>query len=130
VVYRDVTRQAKGLYRLKHTGALGSGLAYLSRYNSGWFCHRGLPGHHAPLQPLAGPVSPKGVTEEGNAQRCGRGYLLALPGQQVLGGQPQGQHQEMGGGVVRGGEPSSWVSVSNELPACGRTTRINPASVR
>jgi hypothetical protein len=39
VVYRDVTRQAKGLYRLKHVGALGSGLAYLSGYNSGWFCH-------------------------------------------------------------------------------------------
>jgi hypothetical protein len=39
VVYRDVTRQAKGLYRLKHAGALGNGLAYLSRYNSGWFCH-------------------------------------------------------------------------------------------
>jgi hypothetical protein len=33
------TRQAKGLYRLKHVGALGSGLAYLSRYNLGWFCH-------------------------------------------------------------------------------------------
>jgi hypothetical protein len=41
VVYRDVTRQAKGLYRLKHVRALGSGLAYLSRYNSGWFCHKG-----------------------------------------------------------------------------------------
>jgi hypothetical protein len=39
VVYRDVTRQAKGLYRLKHVGALRIGLAYLSRYNSGWFCH-------------------------------------------------------------------------------------------
>jgi hypothetical protein len=39
VVYRDATRQAKGLYRLKHVGALWSGLAYLSRYNSGWFCH-------------------------------------------------------------------------------------------
>jgi hypothetical protein len=39
VVYRDVTRQAKGLYRLKHVGALWSGLPYLSRYNSGWFCH-------------------------------------------------------------------------------------------
>jgi hypothetical protein len=39
VVYRDVTRQAKGLYHLKHVGALWSGLAYLSRYNSGWFCH-------------------------------------------------------------------------------------------
>jgi hypothetical protein len=39
VVYRDVTRQAKGLYRLKHVGALGNGLTYLSRYNSGWFCH-------------------------------------------------------------------------------------------
>jgi hypothetical protein len=24
---------------LKHVGALWSGLAYLSRYNSGWFCH-------------------------------------------------------------------------------------------
>jgi hypothetical protein len=46
VVYRDVTRQAKGLYHLKHVGALGMGLAYLSRYNSGWFCHMrelGLP---------------------------------------------------------------------------------------
>jgi hypothetical protein len=39
VVYRDATRQAKGLYRLKHVGALWSGLAYLSRYNSGWYCH-------------------------------------------------------------------------------------------
>jgi hypothetical protein len=41
VVYRDVTRQAKGLYRLKHVGALRNGLMYLSRYNSGWFCHSG-----------------------------------------------------------------------------------------
>jgi hypothetical protein len=39
VVYRDVTRQAKGLYRLKHVGALRNGLTYLIRYNSGWFCH-------------------------------------------------------------------------------------------
>jgi hypothetical protein len=39
VVYRDVTRQAKRLYRLKHAGARKSGLTYLSRYNSGWFCH-------------------------------------------------------------------------------------------
>jgi hypothetical protein len=39
VVYRDATRQAKGLYRLKYVGALWSGLAYLSRYNSGWYCH-------------------------------------------------------------------------------------------
>jgi hypothetical protein len=43
VVYRDVTRQAKGLYRLKHVGALRNGLAYLSRYNSGWFCHSHRP---------------------------------------------------------------------------------------
>jgi hypothetical protein len=47
VVYRDVTRQAKGLYHLKHVGALRNGLAYLSRYNSGWFYHNhrlsGLP---------------------------------------------------------------------------------------
>jgi hypothetical protein len=41
VVYQDATRQTKGLYRLKHVGALWSGLAYLSRYNSGWFCHTG-----------------------------------------------------------------------------------------
>jgi hypothetical protein len=40
VVYRDATRQAKWLYRLKHEVALKRGLAYLSRYNSGWFCHR------------------------------------------------------------------------------------------
>jgi hypothetical protein len=39
VVYRDVTRQAMGLCRLKHVGALKSGLAYLSRCNSDWFCH-------------------------------------------------------------------------------------------
>jgi hypothetical protein len=39
VVYRDATRQAKGLYHLKCVGALWSGLAYLSRYNSSWFCH-------------------------------------------------------------------------------------------
>jgi hypothetical protein len=35
VVYRDATRQTKGLYRLKYVGALWSGLACLSRYNSG-----------------------------------------------------------------------------------------------
>jgi hypothetical protein len=28
VVYQDVTRQAKGLYRLKYAGALKSGLAH------------------------------------------------------------------------------------------------------
>jgi hypothetical protein len=39
VVYRDATRQAKGLYRLKYVGALWSGLTYLSRYNLDWFCH-------------------------------------------------------------------------------------------
>jgi hypothetical protein len=39
VVYRDVTRQAKGLHRLKYVGALESGLAYLSRCNSVWFYH-------------------------------------------------------------------------------------------
>jgi hypothetical protein len=39
VVYRDATRQTKGLYRLKYVGALWRGLACLSRYNSGWFCH-------------------------------------------------------------------------------------------
>jgi hypothetical protein len=41
VVYRVATRQAKGLHRLKHIGALERGLAYLSRCNSGWFCHIG-----------------------------------------------------------------------------------------
>jgi hypothetical protein len=39
VVYREVTQQAKVLYRLKHEVALKRGLTYLSRYNSGWFCH-------------------------------------------------------------------------------------------
>jgi hypothetical protein len=37
--HRDSTRQAKGLHRLKYVGALERGLAYLSRCNSGWFCH-------------------------------------------------------------------------------------------
>jgi hypothetical protein len=32
----------QGLYRLKHVGALNSGLVCLSRCNSGWFCHTGL----------------------------------------------------------------------------------------
>jgi hypothetical protein len=41
VVYRDATQQTKVLYRLKYVGALSSGLACLSRYNSGWFCHTG-----------------------------------------------------------------------------------------
>jgi hypothetical protein len=50
VVYRDVTRQAKGLYRLKHVGALKSGLAYLSRYNSGWFCHTHAQGAISTIQ--------------------------------------------------------------------------------
>jgi hypothetical protein len=40
VVYWDATRQGKGLHRLKHVGALERGLAYLSRCNSVWFCHR------------------------------------------------------------------------------------------
>jgi hypothetical protein len=39
VVYRDVTRQAKRLHCLKYVGAHERGLAYLSRCNSGWFCH-------------------------------------------------------------------------------------------
>jgi hypothetical protein len=39
VVYWDITRQAKGLHHLKYVGALESGLAYLSRCNSGWFFH-------------------------------------------------------------------------------------------
>jgi hypothetical protein len=39
VVYRDATRQAKGLHRLKYIGALERGLAYLNRCNLGWFCH-------------------------------------------------------------------------------------------
>jgi hypothetical protein len=43
VVYRDVTRPATGLYRLKHVGALKSGLAYLNRYNSDWFCYSAEP---------------------------------------------------------------------------------------
>jgi hypothetical protein len=55
VVYRDVTRQAKGLYRLKHVGALGSGLAYLSRYNSGWFCHKR---RRRRLRPHRGQLTP------------------------------------------------------------------------
>jgi hypothetical protein len=39
VVYQDVTRQAEGLHHLKYVGALERGLAYLSRCNSGRFCH-------------------------------------------------------------------------------------------
>jgi hypothetical protein len=49
VVYRDATRQAKGLYRLKYVGALWNGLAYLSRYNSGWFCHITKTTHFLPV---------------------------------------------------------------------------------
>jgi hypothetical protein len=57
VVYQDVTRQAKGLYRLKHVGALGSGLAYLSRYNSGWFCHKHTVATSARRRPA--PLTPR-----------------------------------------------------------------------
>jgi hypothetical protein len=39
VVYRDATRQTKRLYRLKHVGARRSGLMYLNRCNSNWYCH-------------------------------------------------------------------------------------------
>jgi hypothetical protein len=39
VVYQDITRQAKGLHRLKYVGALERGIAYLSRCNSDWFYH-------------------------------------------------------------------------------------------
>jgi anaerobic selenocysteine-containing dehydrogenase len=52
VVYGHVTRQAKELHHLKHVGALERGLAYLSRCNSGWFCHRirvTLPDYRATL---------------------------------------------------------------------------------
>jgi hypothetical protein len=42
VVYRDATRQAKGLHRSKYIGALERGLAYLNRCNSGWFCHKSI----------------------------------------------------------------------------------------
>jgi hypothetical protein len=58
VVYRDVTRQAKGLYRLKHVGALRNGLTYLSRYNSGWFCHIGHCGKAPSGHPLPFPRPP------------------------------------------------------------------------
>jgi hypothetical protein len=52
VVYRYITRQAKGLYRLKHVGALKNGLTYLSLYNSGWFCHMKDGEERAELMPL------------------------------------------------------------------------------
>jgi hypothetical protein len=65
VVYRDVTRQAKGLHRLKHVGALGSGLSYLSRYNSGWFCHKAYVLHnwcaYGPTVTCGGPVPRVGM---------------------------------------------------------------------
>jgi hypothetical protein len=57
VVYRDVTRQAKGLYRLKNVGALRNGLTYLSRNNSGWFCHSPLPRNLAAGARAAGRVA-------------------------------------------------------------------------
>jgi hypothetical protein len=46
VVYRHITRQAKGLHRLKyHWSPWERGLAFLSRCNSDWFCHRNAPKH-------------------------------------------------------------------------------------
>jgi hypothetical protein len=50
VVYWDATRQTKRLYRLKYVGALWSGLTYLSRYNSSWFCHIASEGRRAVQQ--------------------------------------------------------------------------------
>jgi hypothetical protein len=57
VVYRDVTQQAKGLYRLKHVGDLKSGLAYLSQCNSSWFCHiYAIPRRAPPPPPTHGSL--------------------------------------------------------------------------
>jgi hypothetical protein len=58
VVYRDATRQAKGLYRLKHVGSLWNGLAYLSWYNSDWYWlthrrHRSIRGRRPGSEPLS-----------------------------------------------------------------------------
>jgi hypothetical protein len=61
VVYRDVNRQAKELYRLKYVGTLKSGLAYLSRYNSGWFAIGALasPLLASPCLPCHSPLLPE-----------------------------------------------------------------------
>jgi hypothetical protein len=68
VVYRYVTRQAKGLHCLKYVGALESGLVYLSRCNSSWFCHRGLTGGKGKVrekvQELIAVTGVAGVEEE------------------------------------------------------------------
>jgi hypothetical protein len=61
VVYRDATRQAKGLYCLKYVGALWSGLAYLSRYNLGWFYHSL---HHAVEPRMKRPILAIGPKKE------------------------------------------------------------------
>jgi hypothetical protein len=71
VVYRDVTRQAKGLYRLKHVGALVSGLMYLSRHNSGWFCHTPTPASSA----LSAPDCRRRSAGHVQRSRCPRAAL-------------------------------------------------------
>jgi hypothetical protein len=62
VVYQDVTRQAKGLHHLKYVGVLKRGLAYLSRCNSGWFCHR--TGRRGPGKADDGEVRHDGDREQ------------------------------------------------------------------
>jgi hypothetical protein len=84
VVYRDVTRQAKVLYRLKHEVALKRGLAYLSRCNSGWFCHsddrrgfaRAASAVKLQLKPATTTPAPKSSTRE---ESTSAGPVTAAP---------------------------------------------------
>jgi hypothetical protein len=63
LVYRDVTRQVKGLHCLKYVGALERGLAYLSRCNSGWFYHTFNPSSLGPGETDAPDPLPLGSDE-------------------------------------------------------------------
>jgi hypothetical protein len=110
VVYRDVTRQAKGLYRLEHEVALKRGLAYLSRCNSGWFCHthgRLMGGRVArPRRPACGAQS--GARERAGAW-CGSAEQSAVLARGRWGERRTGAVERLGCRVLAGtGRESAW----------------------
>jgi hypothetical protein len=61
------------LYRLKYEVALRRGLAYLSRYNSGWFCH-------------SRPFNPTQISGDSEIQVNSDLLLLTNPSRKILPG--------------------------------------------
>jgi hypothetical protein len=117
VVYRDVTRQAKGLYRLKHAGALRNGLAYLSWYNSGWFYHRSYPPQ--PDIPRPDHLRPSTAAKVKKSQAA-----EALPGGETTeSGSPLAERGTEGK-AKKDNSPASSVELAEALPVVPRGRRV------